>query len=204
MFRDLGGNGIEVAAQGHECGEVAVQAVAEDARDHVQVGVEDALTRLGAVVQKQIDGIALQGAAPYRRADALPGIEHRGAVFRVEIREIGSVTTRDNERVARVDRHHVEEGDDTIVLEDDAPGFTALDDATEGTAQARAFDAYASIAWAEILRVSVSESMKPPSDIGTFQLMPQSLRLIWPCRPKPILRLLLMGSDTGPACSPVS
>jgi hypothetical protein len=48
----------------------------------------------------------------------------------------------DDERVARVDRHDVQEGDDAVVLKDNTPGITALDDATEGTA----FDAYASMA----------------------------------------------------------
>jgi len=178
VLGDCGSDDIEVAAQGHEGGEVAVEAVAKDARDDVQMGVEDALPSFGAVVEEQVDSIALQGADANRRTDALPGFEYRGAVIWVEVREICGVTTGDDERMTRVDRHDVEEGDDAVVLEDDAPGFAALDDATEGAAQARALDAQASIAWAEILRVRVSESMKPPSDIGTFQLMPQSLRLI--------------------------
>ena len=198
MFGDCGSDGVKVAAQGHEGGQVAVEAVAEDARDDVQMGVKDALARLGAVVQEEVDGFALQGAGTNRRTDALAGPEHRGAILWVKVCQVGGVPAGHDQRVAWIDWHHVQEGDDAVVLEDDAPGITALDNATEGTA----FDAYASIAWAEMLSVSVSDSMKPPSDIGTFQLMPQSLRLIWPWRPKPILRLLLTGSDTGPACSP--
>ena len=54
--------------------EVAVQAVAEDAGNDVQVRVEDALPGLGAIVQQEVYGIALAGSwreSP-RRGAGLP------------------------------------------------------------------------------------------------------------------------------------
>ncbi len=103
-----------------------------ETRDDVHVRMEDRLPGSGAVVHGEVHAVRRDAALERVRDE--PHRVHHGVPFGfVYLKNVGRVLFRDDERVARVHRIDVEEGDGLFVLVQDVRGEAAFGDSAEKT-----------------------------------------------------------------------
>ena len=116
---DLNGVGVEFGAGGMAEGGGDDDGVALEARDHVQVNVEDILAGRFAVGEEEVDTFAAQAGTAHGGRHALGDAKQVHAGGFVQLGQVGGVGLGDDQQVTRHHGIQVHKGQADVVLEDD-------------------------------------------------------------------------------------
>ena len=102
-----------------------LEGIFPKAGDNKDVDVKDFLTGHLTIRQKEINTLALHTGITYRLRQTHYDLEEMHTGFLIHLSQVSAMLLGNNHELAAIDRPDIHEGDDNIILIDDAGGSTA-------------------------------------------------------------------------------